>query len=183
PFQPDLTEPLAWVGEMARLGVALANVSLGNPYATPHLIRPFEYPPPDGYETPEHPLIGVDRHFRLAAQVRQAFPQLPVVGSGYSYLQEFLCHAGAANVRDRRISFVGVGRAALPQPDFVRQPEQTGRLDHRRVCRPFSYCTALMRPKHKELGQSAPGCPPFDRETSGPIWDEARQGPPPAAPD
>ena len=52
---------------MARLGVALVNVSMGNPYARPHVIRPFEYPPPDGYETPEHPLIGVDRHFRLTA--------------------------------------------------------------------------------------------------------------------
>ena len=71
-----------------RLGVALINVSMGNPYASPHIIRPFEYPPPDGYETPEHPLIGVDRHFRLAAEVQQAFPSLPMVGSGYSYLQD-----------------------------------------------------------------------------------------------
>jgi hypothetical protein len=53
------------------------------------LIRPFEVPPPDGYETPEHPLVGVDRHFRLTQTIRQAFPDLPVVGSGYSYLQEF----------------------------------------------------------------------------------------------
>jgi NADPH2 dehydrogenase len=175
PFQPDLTEPLWWVGEMRRLGVALVNVSMGNPYATPHVIRPFEYPPPDGYETPEHPLIGVDRHFRLAAQVQQAYPDLPMVGSGYSYLQEFLAQAGAANVCDGRITFVGVGRAALPQPDFVRQLQEHGRLDRKRVCRTFSYCTALMRAKHNDLGQFATGCPPFDKEVYGPIWDEARQ--------
>src|SRR5262249_47176444 len=95
PFTPDLTEPLAWVREMASLGVALINVSMGNPYASPHVIRPFEYPPPDGYHTPEHPLIGVDRHFRLAAAVQAAVPNVPVVGSGYSYLQEFLANAGA----------------------------------------------------------------------------------------
>ncbi|MBI1914146.1 MAG: NADH:flavin oxidoreductase [Planctomycetes bacterium] len=178
PFTPDLTEPLWWVGEMARLGVALVNISMGNPYASPHIIRPFEYPPPDGYETPEHPLIGVDRHFRLAAQVQQAFPELPMVGSGYSYLQEFFPLCGAANVRDGRISFVGVGRAALPQPDFARQLRETGRLDRKRVCRTFSYCTALMRAKHNELGQFATGCPPFDKEVYGPIWDEARRPPP-----
>ncbi len=175
PFQPDLTEPLWWVGEMRRLGVALVNVSMGNPYATPHVIRPFEYPPPDGYETPEHPLIGVDRHFRLAAQVQQAYPDLAMVGSGYSYLQEFLAQAGAANVRDGRITFVGVGRAALPQPDFVRQLREHGRLDRKRVCRTFSYCTALMRAKHNHLGQFATGCPPFDKEVYGPLWDAARQ--------
>jgi 2,4-dienoyl-CoA reductase-like NADH-dependent reductase (Old Yellow Enzyme family) len=175
PFTPDLAEPLWWVGEMVRLGVALVNVSMGNPYATPHVIRPFEYPPPDGYHSPEHPLIGVDRHFKLAEQIQRAFPQMPVVGSGYSYLQEYLFHAGAANVRDGRITFVGVGRAALPMPDFARQLLEHGKLDRKRVCRTFSYCTALMRAKHNELGQFATGCPPFDKEVYGPIWDEARR--------
>ena len=175
PLEPDLAEPLQWIGEMERLGVALVNVSMGSPYATPHVTRPFEYPPPDGYEAPEHPLFGVDRHFRLAAQVQQAFPQVPVVGSGYSYLQEFLPQAGAANVRDGRITFVGVGRAALPMPDFARQVQEHGRLDRKRICRTFSYCTALMRAKHNELGQFATGCPPFDKEVYGPIWDEAKK--------
>lgn len=175
PFQPDLTEPLAWIGELERLGVALVNVSMGNPYASPHIIRPFEYPPPDGYQTPEHPLIGVDRHFRLAGQVQQAFPRLPIVGSGYSYLQEFIFQAGAANVLDGRITFVGVGRAALPMPDFARQIREQGKLDRKRICRTFSYCTALMRSKHNELGQFATGCPPFDKEVYGPIWDQAKK--------
>lgn len=174
PSIPDLTEPLAWIAEMQRLGVAVVNVSMGNPYATPHVIRPFEYPPPDGYETPEHPLIGVDRHFRLAGQVQQALPTFPIVGSGYSYLQEFLPQAGAANVAEGRVALVGVGRATLAQPDFVRQLQEHGRLDRKRICRTFSYCTALMRSKHNELGQFATGCPPFDKETYGPLWDAAR---------
>lgn len=175
PFTPDLAEPLAWIKEMASLGVALVNVSMGNPYASPHVIRPFEYPPPDGYHTPEHPLIGVDRHFRLTAAVQAACPGVPVVGSGYSYLQEFLGSAGAANVRDGRVTFVGVGRGALPMPDFARLLAETGKLDRKRVCRTFSYCTALMRAKHNELGQFATGCPPFDKEVYGPIWEQAKK--------
>ncbi len=175
PLQSDLTEPRWWLGEMARLGVALINISMGNPYANMHVIRPFEYPPPDGYQPPEHPLIGVDRHFRLAGELQGAFPHLPLVGSGYSYLQEFLFQAGAANLRDGRITFVGVGRAALPQPDFARQLQSQGRLDHKRTCRTFSYCTALMRAKHNELGQFPTGCPPFDKEAYGPIWEQAKK--------
>jgi NADPH2 dehydrogenase len=174
PQQADLAEPIAWIGEMARLGVAMVNISMGNPYASPHFIRPFEYPPPDGYETPEHPLVGVDRHFRLTAAIQQAYPDLPIVGSGYSYLQEYMMHAGAANLRDRRVTFVGIGRGALPLPDFARQIKETGRLDRKHVCRTFSYCTALMRSKHNELGQFATGCPPFDKEVYAPIWEEAR---------
>src|SRR5262249_58497159 len=114
------------MGEMSRLGVAVINISMGNPYATMHVIRPFEYPPPDGYESPEHPLIGVDRHFRLTAEIQRRFPDLPVVGSGYSYLQEYLPQAGAANIRDRRVTFVGVGRGSLSQPDFARPLAQHG---------------------------------------------------------
>jgi 2,4-dienoyl-CoA reductase-like NADH-dependent reductase (Old Yellow Enzyme family) len=175
PKQADVTEPLAWIAEMARLGVALINVSMGSPYATPNVTRPFEYPPPDGYTPPEPPLVGVDRHFRLTAAVQAALPEVPVVGSGYSYLQEFLPHAGAANLRDGRCTLVGVGRATLAQPDFVRQLLEHGRLDRKRVCRTFSYCTALMRSKHNELGQFATGCPPFDKEVYGEIWRRAKR--------
>ncbi|MCS7014776.1 MAG: NADH:flavin oxidoreductase [Gemmatales bacterium] len=174
PLQPDLTEPLRWIAEMRQLGVSAVNVSMGNPYASPHLTRPFEYPPPDGYEPPEPPLLGVARHFRLTEMVQRTFPDLLVVGSGYSYLQEFAFHAAAANLAQGRVSVVGVGRAALAQPDFVLQLRQHGRLERRRVCRTFSYCTALMRSKHHPLGQFPTGCPPFDKEVYGPIWQQAQ---------
>jgi NADPH2 dehydrogenase len=173
--EADLSEPLAWIKEMTELGVALINTSMGNPYSVPHVVRPFETPPPDGYETPEHPLLGVDRHFRLTAEVQRALPNIPVIGSGYSYLQEFLPQAGAGNLRDGRCTLVGVGRATLSQPDFAKQIQETGKLDRKRICRTFSYCTALMRSKHNELGQFATGCPPFDKDIYGPLWDEAKK--------
>jgi NADPH2 dehydrogenase len=175
PEQPDLSEPVRWVADLHALGVVMVNVTLGNPYASPHLLRPFETPPPDGYETPEHPLVGVDRHLRLAGDVQTSQPGLPCVGSGYSWLQEFLFHVGAAQVQQGRITFVGVGRGALAQPDFVKQLMDHGRLDRKRVCRTFSYCTALMRSKHHPLGQFATGCPPFDKEVYMPIWKEAQR--------
>jgi 2,4-dienoyl-CoA reductase-like NADH-dependent reductase (Old Yellow Enzyme family) len=178
PFTPDLTEPIQWIDTLARLGVALVNVTMGNPYASPHLVRPFEYPPPDGYEPPEHPLVGVDRHFRLTAELQRRFPHLTVVGSGYSYLQDFLFAAGAANLLAGRATFVGVGRAALPQPDFARRLLEDGHLERKRICRTFSYCTALMRSKHNDLGQFATGCPPFDKEAYGPIWQQAKSSAP-----
>ena len=174
PLTPDPAEPIRWVREMRSLGVELVNIALGNPYAQPHFGRPFEYPPPDGYESPEHPLIGVDRHFRTAGAIQEANPGLAVVGTGYSYLQEFLPHAGAANVRDGRISLVGVGRASLSQPDWVRQLREHGKLDRKRVCRTFSYCTAIMRAKDHPLGQFPTGCPPFDKDAYGDIWKEVQ---------
>jgi 2,4-dienoyl-CoA reductase-like NADH-dependent reductase (Old Yellow Enzyme family) len=175
PSRPDLTEPLRFIGELRQLGVSLVNATLGNPYASPHLLRPAEHPPPDGYDAPENPLVGVERHVRLTAAVQTAFPDLPVVGSGYSYLQDFVPHAAAVNVLDGRCTFAGVGRLSLAQPDFARQTRDHGRLDRRRVCRTFSYCTALMRSKQNELGQFATGCPPFDKEVYGAIWQDCLQ--------
>jgi 2,4-dienoyl-CoA reductase-like NADH-dependent reductase (Old Yellow Enzyme family) len=175
PLQYDLTEPIRWIQEMRTLGVELVNVTLGNPYAQPHIGRPFETPAPDAYESPEHPLIGVDRHFKITAAIQEANPSLAVVGTGYSYLQEFLPQAAAANVRDERVSLVGVGRATLAQPDWVRQLLDHGKLDRKRVCRTFSYCTALMRAKQHPMGQFATGCPPFDKEAYGEIWKEVQE--------
>jgi NADPH2 dehydrogenase len=175
PLRPDLDEPLRLIALLVERGVSLVNTSLGNPYASPHLLRPFENPPPDGYETPEHPLLGVARHFDCTALVQKTFPSLHVVGSGYSWLQEFAFRAGAANARDGRTTFVGIGRGALSQPDFARRLADGEPLDPRRLCRTFSFCTALMRSKHNALGQFPTGCPPFDKEVYGPIWDEARR--------
>ncbi len=172
-LRDDLTEPLRLARWLREWGVCLLNVSLGNPYANPHLVRPAEYPPVDGYKTPEHPLIGVDRHFRIAAQVQSEVPDVPVIGSGYSWLQDFVPQAAAANVSLGRAAFAGLGRGTLSQPDFVKQLADTGRLDRKRVCRTFSYCTNLMRTKDHPLGQYATGCPPFDKEVYGPLWKEA----------
>ena len=84
--------------------------------------------------------------------------------------------AGAANVArrpGRRSSGIGRGLALAPRLRPARALE--GRpLDPKRTCRTFSYCTALMRSKHNALGQFAAGCPPFDKEVYGPIWDEAK---------
>ncbi len=175
PFTPDLSEPLRWIADMRALGVTLVNLTMGNPYAQPHFGRPAEYPPPDGYESPEHPLTGVNRHFQATEVIQRANPDLAVVGTGYSYLQEFLPQAAAANVSDNRVSLVGVGRATLSQPDWVRQLLDHGKLDRKRVCRTFSYCTAIMRAKDHPMGQFPTGCPPFDKETYGDLWKEVQQ--------
>ncbi len=175
PQAEDMGDPLALIEMLGDEGVSLVCVTVGNPYASPHLLRPFEYAPPDGYQPPEHPLIGVDRHFRLTAVVQRAFPDFVVVGSGYSWLQAYAFQAGAANIKAGKTSLVGIGRGALSQPDFARRLAAGEPLDRKRICRTFSFCTALMRSKSNEEGQFPTGCPPFDKEVYGPIWDAAKK--------
>jgi len=139
-------------------GLQLVNVTAGCPYFNPHVGRPADREPPDGYAAPEPQLIGVARHFSLAEAAQRACPDLPVVGTGYSYLRHYAVEAGEANLRDGRVSIVGLGRGAIAYPDFARDVT----MDKRKVCITVSYCTSLMRAKDNELGQYAAGCVPRD---------------------
>jgi 2,4-dienoyl-CoA reductase-like NADH-dependent reductase (Old Yellow Enzyme family) len=169
PLREDLTEVKQVIRCMRHWGVALLNISSGSPYFNPHVGRPFEKPDDGNYEPPEHPLLGVDRHFRIAGELQQEFPDLPMVGTGYSWLQKYSIHAGARNIGEGRIRFFGLGRGSLAHPDFAREALERGELDERKVCKTLTFCTFLMRQKNHPMGQFPTGCPPFDKEGYGPI--------------
>ena len=174
PSRMDLSEPLQFIGWLKQAGIRLVNVSMGIPYANPHIGRPFDKPNEGYYETPEHPLLGVARHFSATAQVQQAYPDLAVVGTGYSWLRHFLIHAAAANLKLHRTTLAGLGRAMLAYPNLPREALARAELDPLRTCKTLSYCTYLMRSKNNSLGQFPTGCPPFDKEGYGAIMKEAR---------
>ena len=175
PLQEDLTEVKRAVAMLRDAGVSLLNVSLGSPYYNPHIGRPFERPDEGNYESPEDPLNGVDRHFRIAGELQRAFPDLPMVGTGYSWLQKYAINAGARNVESGAIRIMGMGRNSLAYPDFARHALERGELEELRVCKTLTYCTYLMRQKNHPLGQYPTGCPPFDKEGYGDLMKEARK--------
>jgi NADPH2 dehydrogenase len=174
PHSIDMDEVKRAVGWFHRDGVELLSVSLGVPYTNPHIGRPFEKPDEGNYEQPEHPLVGVDRHFRVTGELQRAFPDLPMVGAGYSWLQRFAANAGAYNLKTGAARFFGMGRNALAYPDFPRDVLDTGSLEARRVCKSLTFCSYLMRQKNHPLGQFPTGCPPFDKEGYGQIMKIAR---------
>ena len=175
PLREDLTEVKQAIAWFRDDGVELLSVSLGVPYFNPHVGRPFEKPDEGNYEQPEHPLIGVDRHFRVAAELQAAFPSLPMLGAGYSWLQKFAPHAGAYNLKAGAAHFFGMGRNALAYPDFAKDLLEHGALAEDRVCKTLTYCSYLMRQKGHPLGQFPTGCPPFDKEGYGQVVKAARE--------
>jgi 2,4-dienoyl-CoA reductase-like NADH-dependent reductase (Old Yellow Enzyme family) len=175
PLVEDLAEVRQLIAWLVADGVELLNVSLGCPYYNPHIGRPFEKPDEGNYDPPEHPLAGVDRHFSISGALQLSFPALPMIGTGYSWLQKYAIHAAAANLEAGRIRFFGLGRGVLSYPDFARDVLEKGELDERRVCKTLTYCSFLMRQKSNELGQFPTGCPPFDKLVYGPIIKDARE--------
>ena len=174
PHSIDLDEVKRTMGWFRDDGVELLSVSLGVPYFNPHIGRPFEKPDEGNYEQPEHPLLGVDRHFYVTGELQRAFPSLPMVGAGYSWLQKFAVNAGAYNLQTGAARFFGMGRNALAYPDFAREALETGALPERHLCKTLTYCSYLMRQKNHPLGQFPTGCPPFDKEGYGHIMKTAR---------
>ncbi|HZM97980.1 MAG TPA: hypothetical protein VFB70_01245, partial [Pyrinomonadaceae bacterium] len=117
----------------------------GSPYYNPHIQRPASYPPSDGYSSPEDPLEGVARQMRVTRELKQRFPELIVVGSAYSYLQDFLPYVAQAAIREGWTDFVGLGRMILAYPSLLLDVIQGRTLQRKLVCRTFSDCTTAPR--------------------------------------
>jgi len=145
PVEPDLREPIEFLSLLRDLGVKLINVSAGSPYYNPHIQRPAFYPPSDGYSSPEDPLEGVARQMRVTRELKRQFPELIVVGSAYSYLQEFLPYVAQAAIRERWTDFVGLGRMLLAYPSVLLDVIEGRTLQRKLVCRTFSDCTTAPR--------------------------------------
>jgi 2,4-dienoyl-CoA reductase-like NADH-dependent reductase (Old Yellow Enzyme family) len=156
PVEYDLTETFQFLALLESLGIKLVNLSAGSPYYNPHIQRPAIYPPSDGYQPPEDPLVGVARQINVAKQLKAKFPNLILVGTGYSYLQEYLPHVAEHYVRNGHVDIVGIGRAVLSYPTMLAEATSKGALQTRYVCRTFSDCTTAPRNGLRS------GCYPLD---------------------
>jgi len=121
--------------------VQLFNTTMGSPYTCPHLQRPAAVPPFDGYAPPEDPLQSVGQQLALTREVKRAHPEAIVVGTGYSYLQQWLPHVAQAELRRGEVDLVGLGRMVLSYPEMPLHVLLRRQLERKRICRTFSDCT------------------------------------------
>ena len=158
PLEYDLAEPLRFLELCAELGIKLINLSAGSPYYNPHIQRPAAYPPSDGYQPAHDPLIDVARQINVVRQLKAKAPSaLVVIGSGYSYLQEYLPHVAQYVVCNGWTDIVGIGRMTLSYPGIFADAAQNGTLNAKTICRTFSDCTTA--PRNGMIS----GCYPLDK--------------------
>ena len=137
----DLTEAHALLDQLTDLGIGLVSITAGSPYYNPHVQRPAYFPPSDGYQPPEDPLAGVARQLAATAELAGRHPDLAVVGSGYSYLQDWLPNVAQAVVGAGGASMVGLGRMMLSHPQLPAHVLAGEPVDRKLICRTFSDCT------------------------------------------
>lgn len=168
-MKPDLSEPKALIGELIKVGYPILNVSIGNPYFNPHFGRPFDFPIVGVNPPEEHPLFGIARLLQIIGEIQQEFPDLPIVGTGYSWLRHFFPHVAAAIVKQGKATLIGQGRGSFAYPDSVNDLIKKGAMDPHKVCVTCSGCTQIMR----DGGHT--GCVIRDKEIYGTEYRKARK--------
>jgi 2,4-dienoyl-CoA reductase-like NADH-dependent reductase (Old Yellow Enzyme family) len=156
PLEYDLTETKALFSMLRGMNVRFVNLTAASPYYNPHLIRPALYPPSDGYHPPEDPFIGVMRQLEVVREMKAAFPDFCIMGSGYTYLQEFFPNVAQAVVRMGWVDLVGLGRMVLAYPELPIDILSGKGQQKKRNCRTFSDCTTAPR------NGIVSGCYPLD---------------------
>jgi len=169
----DLAEPKMLIRRLIEEGCALVNITMGIPYVYPHLGRPFDRSLFGSPMPSEHPLEGVSRFLTVTSALQKEFPDIPSVGTGYSWLRQFLPYVGAAILKKQEAAFIGLGRSSLAYPDAPKDLMTKGAMDPKKVCVACSRCSELMR-----MGGNA-GCVVHDKEIYGDqyekLWQERKK--------
>ena len=77
--------------------------------------------------------------------LKEKNPDLVFVGSGYSYLQDWLPNVAQGVVRKHWVDSVGLGRMVLSYPNLPRDVLEGRSVQRKKVCRTFSDCTTAPR--------------------------------------
>jgi NADPH2 dehydrogenase len=152
----DITDADALLSVLASLGIHWVCLTAGSPYYNPHIQRPAIFPPSDGYLPPEDPLVGVARQIDATARLKARHPELVIVGSAYSYLQEWAPHVAQHVVGAGMADAVGLGRMVLSYPDLPADVLAGAPIKTKLLCRTFSDCTTGPR------NGLVSGCYPLD---------------------
>jgi 2,4-dienoyl-CoA reductase-like NADH-dependent reductase (Old Yellow Enzyme family) len=139
-----------------QLDIRWVCVTAGSPYYNPHIQRPAIFPPSDGYLPPEDPLAGVARQIDATARLKARHPGMAIIGSAYSYLQEWLPNVAQHVVSAGKADMVGLGRLVLSYPDLPADVLAGQPLKTKLLCRTFSDCTTGPR------NGLVSGCYPLD---------------------
>jgi len=141
----DPAESVRLLNEMKSLGIDFVNVSLGNPYYTQFLTRPFDAKMPGQNDPPEHPITSVGRHFEIVENLKREVKNMVFVGSGYSWLRQYGINAASHNVENSRTDMAGWGRLAFSCPDFPKSVISEGFIPPSKACTTCSGCSRLLR--------------------------------------
>ena len=148
-LKPDYSEPIRLVKEMKEeLGLTMVDLTMGNPYATTHVTRPYDM---GKYVPDEHPLVGIDRMIHGIGTVKKAVEDMVIYASAPTYLRAYADLFTAGAIEEGLCDGMLFGRMAFADPDFANEIINDGRINPKRVCMTCGKCGDLIR-AHKPTG-------------------------------
>ena len=140
---PNMEEPIRLMQILYKEhGVPMVNLTVGNPYVTTHVTRPFDR---GKYIPDEHPLYGVARAIRCMGEVKKAVPGMVISASAPSYLRQYSDLYAAGAVEEGLCDHMLFGRMSFANPAFPKQIIENGRVDENKVCVACGNCGDLIR--------------------------------------
>ena len=166
-IQPDMEEPIALMKLLYEdYHMPMVNLTMGNPYVSTHVTRPFDQ---GKYVPEEHPLYGVARLINGIGEVKKAVPGMVISASGPSYLRQYSDLFAAGAIKEGLCDQMLFGRMSFANPEFPKQIIENGRVDSKKVCISCGKCGDLIR-----AGKPT-GCVVRDTEVYLKYYQEFRQ--------
>ncbi len=142
-IEPEISEAVQLVKILKHdFDIPLINITIGNPYKNPHVNRPYDR---GNYVPDEHPLEGESRMMKCVSRIQKENPDIPVIGSAFSYLRTLSPILAAGMIENGCMQMAGFGRMAFAYPDFVNDLKNNGSLNPKRVCISCGQCAQLLR--------------------------------------
>lgn len=138
-LEPCLDEAVKLVG---LLGMKLINITIGNPYVNPHVNRPADGLP---YDAVEDPLTGVERMINCISKIQHTYPDMCVIGSGLSYLRQYMPQLCAGGIKNGDFAVAGLGRMAFAYPQMPADVMAGRDFNMKSTCLACGKCSELMR--------------------------------------
>lgn len=142
PMEADFSEPVKLISLLKEKGLKLINLTMGTPYYNPHVNRPYDKGP---YTPAEHPLEGIQRLVNGIGYIQKNFPDIFVVGTGYSWLREFGINLGAGTIERGYAKLIGFGRQLFAYPDFPVDLFEKGGFKRNKSCIACTKCSDIMK--------------------------------------
>lgn len=163
----DLSAPIQLVRRLVESGLDMLNVTSASPCLVGksrgnRAIADFEH-------GDEHPLMTIARQMALVRSLREHFPGVPMIGSGLSWLRQFLPQVASGGVGSGWMDFAGLGRSALACPDLPARVLRSGMVNAGSTCMVCFACSDLA-----DAGGEV-GCVLRDSEVYGTVFRGMRR--------
>lgn len=163
----DLEEPKKLIGALQEKGVNLISLTMGNPYFTPHINKPYDI---GAYTPDEKVIMSCNRLINEIGEIQKEFSSVAIVGVGYSWFREFAPYIAAGSLENGLCKIIGFGREGIAYPDFAKDILEDNGMNKKKVCIACSKCSEMK----SKIGTC--GCVIRDSEVYLPMYRKMKEG-------